>query len=236
MICGTRGDPDTVAPFRAWRGSRDLVAQSPKFHAPAAAQLRADAEKSLAQRFRVAPERAANLQSAAYSNVFEWRNFRRALPRATFRILVSRLRRSIRRLHFGRIHPVHFERANAMNLHDRFAFAHREMPHFLRHRNEVPDIHCLQFAFVIRISRCRQEKFPSAQSGIRPWDANAPEPWLRRRIESKNKRCILRIRITGHRRDFAPFHDGVHFKSPKCTILCASRARLFLLAVNHRRA
>jgi hypothetical protein len=36
VICGTRGNPDTVAPFRAWRGSRDLVAQSPKFHAPAA--------------------------------------------------------------------------------------------------------------------------------------------------------------------------------------------------------
>jgi hypothetical protein len=35
--CGTRGVPDTVAPFRAWRGSRDLVAQSPKFHASAVA-------------------------------------------------------------------------------------------------------------------------------------------------------------------------------------------------------
>jgi hypothetical protein len=39
VICGTRGNPDTVAPFRAWRGSRDLVAQSPKFHAPAAALI-----------------------------------------------------------------------------------------------------------------------------------------------------------------------------------------------------
>jgi hypothetical protein len=37
--CGTRGVPDTVAPFRAWRGSRDLVAQSPKFHASAAALI-----------------------------------------------------------------------------------------------------------------------------------------------------------------------------------------------------
>jgi hypothetical protein len=37
VICGTRGVPGTVAPFRAWRGSRDLVAQSPKFHAPAVA-------------------------------------------------------------------------------------------------------------------------------------------------------------------------------------------------------
>jgi hypothetical protein len=38
VICGTRGDPDTVAPFRAWRGSRDLVAQSPKLHERAVAK------------------------------------------------------------------------------------------------------------------------------------------------------------------------------------------------------
>jgi hypothetical protein len=39
VICGTRGVPGTVAPFRAWRGSRDLVAQSPKLHAPADADF-----------------------------------------------------------------------------------------------------------------------------------------------------------------------------------------------------
>jgi hypothetical protein len=39
VICGTRGVPDTVAPFRAWRGSRDLVAQSPKLHALAVTQI-----------------------------------------------------------------------------------------------------------------------------------------------------------------------------------------------------
>src|SRR2546421_12453213 len=49
VICGTRGIPGTVAPFRAWRGSRDLVAQSPKFHAPAVAHCAA-AKSSLAQR------------------------------------------------------------------------------------------------------------------------------------------------------------------------------------------
>jgi hypothetical protein len=48
VVCGTRGVPGTVAPFRAWRGSRDLVAQSPKFHAPAVAPSRASAKKSLA--------------------------------------------------------------------------------------------------------------------------------------------------------------------------------------------
>src|SRR5215470_964326 len=47
VICGTRGIPGTVAPFRAWRGSRDLVAQSPKFHAPAHAHSSAPAEKIL---------------------------------------------------------------------------------------------------------------------------------------------------------------------------------------------
>jgi len=49
VIRGTRGIPGTVAPFRAWRGSRDLVAQSPKFHAPAVAHCAA-ATSSLAQR------------------------------------------------------------------------------------------------------------------------------------------------------------------------------------------
>src|SRR5208282_498246 len=44
---GTLGLPGTVAPFRAWRGSRDLVAQSPKFHASAVA-LFASAIHSLA--------------------------------------------------------------------------------------------------------------------------------------------------------------------------------------------
>ena len=39
VICGTRGVPGTVAPFRAWRGSRDLVAQSPKLHASAVADF-----------------------------------------------------------------------------------------------------------------------------------------------------------------------------------------------------
>ena len=48
MNCGTRGVPDTVAPFRAWRGSRDLVAQSPKFHASAVALNARMQYKSLA--------------------------------------------------------------------------------------------------------------------------------------------------------------------------------------------
>ena len=51
MICGTRGDPDTVAPFRAWRGSRDLVAQSPKLHERAVAKNdERECEFSLTQR------------------------------------------------------------------------------------------------------------------------------------------------------------------------------------------
>ena len=48
VICGTRGVPDTVAPFRAWRGSRDLVAQSPKFHASALALITRLHQKILA--------------------------------------------------------------------------------------------------------------------------------------------------------------------------------------------
>ena len=49
MICGTRGVPGTVAPFRAWRGSRDLVAQSPKFHVSADAKFLRLLNESLAQ-------------------------------------------------------------------------------------------------------------------------------------------------------------------------------------------
>jgi hypothetical protein len=44
---GTLGLPGTVAPFRAWRGSRDLVAQSPKFHVSTVAHF-ASATQSLA--------------------------------------------------------------------------------------------------------------------------------------------------------------------------------------------
>src|SRR5215472_10182417 len=51
VVCGTRGLPVTVAPFRAWRGSRDLVAQSPKFHASAVPRVRASAEKILTHSF-----------------------------------------------------------------------------------------------------------------------------------------------------------------------------------------
>jgi hypothetical protein len=53
--CGTRGVPDTVAPFRAWRGSRDLVAQSPKFHAFAVALSRdCESQFSTAMLWRLA--------------------------------------------------------------------------------------------------------------------------------------------------------------------------------------
>jgi len=57
VICGTRGDPGTVAPFRAWRGSRDLVAQSPKFHAPALANISRKCSKKSSTAIPAQPER-----------------------------------------------------------------------------------------------------------------------------------------------------------------------------------
>ena len=57
MICGTRGDPGTVAPFRAWRGSRDLVAQSPKFHAPALASISRECREKSSTASPAQPER-----------------------------------------------------------------------------------------------------------------------------------------------------------------------------------
>src|SRR5437016_14355031 len=59
VICGTRGDPGTVAPFRAWRGSRDLVAQSPKFHAPALAFMFRESREKSSTASPAQPERAA---------------------------------------------------------------------------------------------------------------------------------------------------------------------------------
>jgi hypothetical protein len=63
VICGTRGVPDTVAPFRAWRGSRDLVAQSPKFHASAVPEM---------------PDRTKNVST------FTWRRNARPVQRLDF--------------------------------------------------------------------------------------------------------------------------------------------------------
>ena len=63
VICGTRGIPGTVAPFRAWRGSRDLVAQSPKFHAPADAQIPRDRD----EKSSIAPR--AQLENDAHTTL-----------------------------------------------------------------------------------------------------------------------------------------------------------------------
>jgi len=63
VICGTRGDPGTVAPFRAWRGSRDLVAQSPKFHAPALASISRERREKSSTASLAQPERAASATS-----------------------------------------------------------------------------------------------------------------------------------------------------------------------------
>ena len=67
MVCGAQGNPGTVAPFRAWRGSRDLVAQSPKLHSPAAARFTKDKavlrEKSLARALRAPEVPAADVRN-----------------------------------------------------------------------------------------------------------------------------------------------------------------------------
>jgi len=84
VICGTRGVPDTVAPFRAWRGSRDLVAQSPKFHSPAVAQLHVSADKSLAHQ-RERNHRAAALQFEMIFVISEPQRIFRLDPQAALR-------------------------------------------------------------------------------------------------------------------------------------------------------
>src|SRR5713101_6003269 len=66
VICGTRGVPGTVAPFRAWRGSRDLVAQSPKFHAPARASIFRECREKSSTALPAQPERAALASSISF--------------------------------------------------------------------------------------------------------------------------------------------------------------------------
>ena len=70
MNCGTRGVPDTVAPFRAWRGSRDLVAQSPKFHAPALAQIFRERKENTSTAFLTQPECAPSPNKPVRSKNF----------------------------------------------------------------------------------------------------------------------------------------------------------------------
>src|SRR5437016_10919011 len=85
VICGTRGDPGTVAPFRAWRGSRDLVAQSPKFHAPAPASISRECSKKSSTASPAQPERAA---ASAFSIALVLILFSARESRSQIRILV----------------------------------------------------------------------------------------------------------------------------------------------------
>src|SRR5437899_7480040 len=84
VIRGTRGKPGTVAPFRAWRGSRDLVAQSPKFHAPAVARVRASAGKILTHSFagmaQGSPRALRLLRSISPVALFQASSFRNLQP------------------------------------------------------------------------------------------------------------------------------------------------------------
>src|SRR6202012_1167310 len=85
VICGTRGDPDTVAPFRAWRGSRDLVAQSPKLHERTVAKKQErECVISLTQRY----ERNG---SAAVRVAWKFSRFASIASSGCLTILVSRL-------------------------------------------------------------------------------------------------------------------------------------------------
>jgi hypothetical protein len=70
VIRGTRGVPGTVAPFRAWRGSRDLVAQSPKFHAPALAQIFRERKENTSTAFLTQPKCAPSPNKPVRSKNF----------------------------------------------------------------------------------------------------------------------------------------------------------------------
>jgi hypothetical protein len=114
VICGTRGVPGTVAPFRAWRGSRDLVAQSPKFHVSTAAKFLRLLNKSLAQ----PSERSQIVYTRRY--LF----FKQKISVGSFGSLARIV---------GRIHVIYFEWPNAVNLHQCSLLGSREVMHASRH-------------------------------------------------------------------------------------------------------
>jgi hypothetical protein len=109
VICGTRGVPGTVAPFRAWRGSRDLVAQSPKFHVSTVAKFLRLLNKSLAQH----GERSQI--ACARHDFFSTRKLIGSFG-------------SLARI-VGRIHIIYFEGAHAVNLYERAVLRPREVMH-----------------------------------------------------------------------------------------------------------
>src|SRR3982074_333707 len=73
-MCGARGGPGTVAPFRAWRGSRDLVAQSPKFHAPALASISREFREKSSIAPPAQPQHAATGASLSFFDDFFFRS------------------------------------------------------------------------------------------------------------------------------------------------------------------
>src|SRR5881296_3406274 len=86
VIRGTRGIPGTVAPFRAWRGSRDLVAQSPKFHAPALAFMFRESREKSSTASPAQPERAASGAYISFGKILDCSR----IAGARIRISVSR--------------------------------------------------------------------------------------------------------------------------------------------------
>ena len=118
MICGTRGVPGTVAPFRAWRGSRDLVAQSPKFHVSTVAKFLRLLNKSLAQ-----PRERSQITALA--------------------MIFSHTKKLIGGFGslawiVGRIHIIYFKRAHTVYLHERAVLGPREVMHAPGHKHVCP--------------------------------------------------------------------------------------------------
>src|SRR5437016_666149 len=157
VICGTRGDPGTVAPFRAWRGSRDLVAQSPKFHAPALARICRERREKSSTASPAQPECSASASSILFLKIIDSLT---SFARGSGFWLRRCCRRCVRRLHLGWIHPIDFERARSVDLHDGLTLAHREMPHFLWHGHKIPHVHRYHFCFVESLAHARQKCSP----------------------------------------------------------------------------
>src|SRR5260370_24096021 len=119
-----------------------------------------------------------------------------------------------------------------MHLHAPLALAHRKMPHFLRYRHEVPDVHRLEFALVNRLAHTHKE---SSLQHRHVFIRGVPMRRDFRAIrapEAYDERCAFSIRIPGNSCELATFQDRRPLQIPKVHNLMRLGAVFFVLALN----
>src|SRR6266446_1813531 len=127
--------------------------------------------------------------------------------------------RCVGRLDFGRVHPVRLERPHAVNLHDRLALTHREMPHFLGRETKLPTFIACNFASS-KVSPTPTSNVPFSTvmfSSVGCQCAGIFAPSAHRRRKAKGVPSAFGSPSTEARSH--PLMSGAHSKFSKCTIL-----------------